>query len=92
MHYRRANTNNASYFFTVDLVNRKQRLLTENIHVLRQVIHAVKQLHLFNIQAIVILPEHLHTVWTLPENDADYPKRWSLIKANFRAAYPKQNA
>lgn len=37
----------------------------------------------------MILPDYLHTIWTLPENDADYPKRWSLIKATFSRALPK---
>lgn len=89
MQYRRANTANASYFFTVNLAVRKQTLLTENIDLLRQVIQKIKQQHPFKIDAIVILPEHLHTIWTLPENDADYPKRWSLIKANFSRNLPK---
>ena len=89
MQYRRANVANASYFFTVNLANRKQQLLTENLDNLRQVIQKIKQQHPFKIEAIVILPEHLHAIWTLPENDADYPKRWSLIKANFSRSLPK---
>ncbi len=39
--------------------------------------------HPFNVDAIVILPDHIHSIWTLPENDADFSARWQLIKARF---------
>ena len=48
----------------------------------------VKNDHLFYIDAIVILPEHLHCIWALPDNNADYKMRWSLIKAGFSRAIP----
>ncbi len=38
---------------------------------------------------MVVLPEHLHAIWTLPTDDADYPMRWSLIKASFSRSLPK---
>ena len=41
------------------------------------------QKHPFEINAIVILPDHLHTIWTLPKNDADFSTRWRLIKSYF---------
>jgi REP element-mobilizing transposase RayT len=45
--------------------------------------------HPFTVEAIVVLPDHLHTVWTLPEGDADFPVRWRLIKATFSRALPR---
>jgi putative transposase len=83
MRYRRANTANASWFFTVNLAERNKSLLTENIDLLRAVMRKVKQRHPFIIEAMVILPDHLHAIWTLPEGDANYPMRWSLIKSGF---------
>ncbi len=89
MRYRRANAANATYFFTVNLAERNKSLLTENIDLLRAVMRKVKQRHPFIIVAMVILPDHLHTLWTLPEGDADYPMRWSLIKSGFSRAIAK---
>ena len=73
----------ATYFFTVTCANRKHALLIENIDLLRKTFRRVKTNHPFKIDAIVVLPEHLHCIWTLPENDADYKTRWSLIKSGF---------
>jgi putative transposase len=39
--------------------------------------------HPFTINAIVILPDHLHCIWTLPENEHDFSARWRLIKSEF---------
>jgi len=83
MQYRRALTPGASYFFTVNLADRKQRFLVDYIGQLRQSVRKVKQTHPFTIDAMVILPDHLHAIWTLPECDSDYSNRWSRIKANF---------
>ena len=83
MQYRRIRTPGASYFFTVNLHNRNSSLLTENIELLRSSFRAVKAKHPFHIDAMVVLPEHLHTIWTLPENDSDFSSRWMLIKASF---------
>ena len=38
---------------------------------------------------MVVLPDHLHAVWTLPEGDSDFPVRWGQIKARFSKAIPK---
>jgi len=68
----------------VNLAERKDnRLLTENIDELRQVFRKVKTDHPFAIDAIVILSDHLHCIWTLPQGDSDYSTRWALIKAGF---------
>ncbi|MBK8817026.1 MAG: transposase [Methylococcaceae bacterium] len=83
MRYRRANVPGATYFFTVNLAERKNRLLVNNAELLKEVIRQVKSAHPFEIEAIVILPDHLHAIWTLPENDNDFSTRWGLIKAGF---------
>ena len=78
--HRRNSVKGGCYFFTVNLTNRASRLLTEYIALLRQSIAHVMQNHLFQIDAMVVLPDHIHTILTLPENDADFALRWWLIK------------
>lgn len=86
--YRRLYHQGGCYFFTVNLANRHSTLLTEHIDLLKQSIRHVKQKHPFHIDAIVVLPEHLHCVWTLPANDMDYSTRWRLIKSYFSHHLP----
>ncbi len=81
--YRRHRVKGGIYFFTVNLAERNRELLTERIEVLRGAFRVVKYQHPFNIDAIVILPEHLHTIWTLPEGDDDFSCRWRQIKSYF---------
>ena len=88
MQYRRARIKGATYFFTVNLQNRTTALLTDNIDALRSAVQEVKQRHPFKIDAMVVLPEHLHAIWTLPSDDQDYPSRWMLIKAGFSRRIP----
>ena len=83
MRYRRADVNGGTYFFTVNLLSRNQILLTEHVDTLRSVMGEIKQRYSFRIDAMVVLPDHLHALWTLPEGDCDYPTRWMLIKARF---------
>jgi putative transposase len=83
MRYRRTDVTGGTYFFTVNLAERKRTLLVDHIDALRTVMKKVKAMHPFSIDAMAILPDHLHAVWTLPEGDADYPVRWALIKAGF---------
>jgi putative transposase len=73
--YRRNYLAGGSYFFTVNLANRQSRLLVEHIDLLREVFCQVRDRKPFEIQAIVVLPEHLHTMWKLPDEDANYPGR-----------------
>ena len=89
MRYRRAQADGATYFFTVNLPDRRSRLLVEQIEALRQAVRTVKGAHPFDIVAWVVLPEHLHAVWTLPAGDADYSSRWSQIKGAFSRKLPK---
>ena len=81
--YRRSDIAGASYFFTVNLADRSQSLLTENIALLRSAFAYTRERHSFTVDAIVILPDHLHIVWTLPEGDSDFALRWRLIKTVF---------
>jgi putative transposase len=92
MNYRRAKTEGGTYFFTVTLADRKKSTLVEHVDLLRSATRLVKERHPFTIDAIVIMPEHLHTIWTLPKEDRDYPTRWALIKAGFSRALPKGEA
>ncbi len=82
--YRRIYQTGATWFFTVNLAERKgNHLLVDKIDVLREAFSKVKTKHPFRIDAIVVLPEHLHCLMTLPIGDADYSTRWGLIKGNF---------
>jgi putative transposase len=87
--YRRPKSPGATWFFTVNLAERHgNRLLVERIDLLRQVFREVKAHHPFAIDAVVVLPEHLHCLWTLPVDDADFATRWALIKAGFSRQIP----
>ncbi len=82
--YRRLKTPGATWFFTVNLAQRRgSRLLVDQIDRLRGAIRKVKTAHPFEIDAIVVLPDHLHCLWTLPDDDGDHATRWGLIKAEF---------
>lgn len=74
--YRRYQTLGGSFFFTVNLANRKSRLLVEQIALLRSAYGQVQQTHPFETIAICVLPNHLHAIWRLPPGDADYSWRW----------------
>jgi putative transposase len=81
--YRRNFVSGGCFFFTVNLAERKLALLTDHIGLLRTAFRETHRRHPFTIDAIVVLPDHLHTVWTLPEGDADFAMRWQLIKSTF---------
>ena len=81
--YRRLKAPAATYFFTVVLADRRQALLIDNIDLLRAAVVRTRRDLPFDIAACVILPEHLHCIWTLPPNDADFSERWRLVKARF---------
>ncbi len=88
MRYRRYFVEGGTYFFTVNLLERDKRLLVDHIDVLREAVRWVKQRYPFEIDAWVVLPDHLHAVLTLPEGDCDYSKRWREIKKRFSKALP----
>ena len=83
MRYRRADVKGGTYFFTVNLAQRHLRLLLDHVEILREAVKTVKQRHPFHIDAFVVLPDHLHAIWTLPPDDADFATRWMLIKSGF---------
>jgi len=75
--YRRASVPGATWFFTVNLAERRgNRLLVDEIDALRTAFRAVQTAHSFRIEAAVILPDHLHCIWTLPPGDSDFSARW----------------
>ena len=82
--YRRAVVGGGTYFFTV-VTYRRRRFLTdeEPRKWLPEAIELTRADHPFEIDAWVLLPDHLHCIWTLPEGDADYSGRWALIKSRF---------
>jgi putative transposase len=81
--YRRNFVPGGSFFFTVNLADRRSCLLTKRIEQLRTAFRYTRMRHPFTIDAIVVLPDHLHTIWTLPPGDADFATRWRLIKTPF---------
>ena len=79
--YRRAMATGSSYFFTVVAYRRQSILCDEAIrNALRASIETVRVARPFVIDAWVLLPDHLHCVWTLPDGDADFSIRWMMIK------------
>ena len=88
--YRRNWVPGGTYFFTVALLERKRDLLVTEIGLLRESVRRVKRWYPFEIIACVVLPDHLHCVWTLPTGDADYATRWRLIKLLFAKGLPKR--
>src|SRR6202162_4532678 len=86
--YRRNFVPGGWQFFTVNLAERKSRLLIDHIDCLRAAFRYARTRHPFTIEAIVVLPDHLHSIWSLPENNADFATRWRLIKATFSRALP----
>jgi len=81
--YRRVKIEGKAFFFTVALADRSSAILVEHVERLRRIYSAVKQRYPFETVAICVLPDHIHAIWSLPEGDADYPMRWSLIKSGF---------
>lgn len=87
--YRRSLTLGSTFFLMVNLFDRRYDLLIQHIDLLREAFQAVLAAHPFTIDAIVVLPEHLHAIWTLPPDDADYALRWRLVKTRFSRGIPK---
>ncbi len=88
--YRRNWVPGGTYFFTVNLLERKRDLLVTEIDLLRDSMRRVKRLYPFEIVAWVVLPDHMHCIWILPAGDADFATRWRLIKLLFSKGLPKQ--
>ncbi|QNA90124.1 transposase [Massilia sp. Dwa41.01b] len=78
--YRRARTG-STYFFTLVSFRRQPILCLPPIRAaLRRAVQDVRIVRPFDIDAWVLMPDHLHCIWTLPDGDLDYSTRWALIK------------
>ena len=88
--YRRFYIPGATWFFTVNTAERRGNdLLIQKIDLLREAFRYVKNKRPFNMNAVVIMPDHLHCIWTLPAGDADFSKRWNLLKGRFSRSLKK---
>ncbi|WP_303906059.1 REP-associated tyrosine transposase [Thiohalomonas denitrificans] len=84
MQYRRAFMPGGSWFFTVVTERRRPILASsEAVGVLREAFRVVRNKRPFRVDAIVVLPDHIHCIWTLPPENADFATRWRLIKTWF---------
>ncbi len=81
--YRRNFVPGGTYFFTVTLDDRTSSALVHHLSALRMAFRIARHERPFTIEAIVILPDHLHAIWTLPPGDYDFSGRWRRIKAYF---------
>jgi hypothetical protein len=87
-----SNLDRGGYFFMVNLLERQRTLLTDHIDLLRDSVRRVKVMYPFHIDAWVVLPDHMHTIWMLPPDTDDFPVRWRLIKLLFSKGLPRPNA
>jgi putative transposase len=79
--YRRIRTKGATYFFTVVTHERQPILcLPESLKAMQTVFADVARRFPFGMDAWVVLPDHIHVIWTLPEADSNYSTRWAMIK------------
>jgi putative transposase len=85
--YRRAHIEGGSFFFTVALADRSSDVLIRHIDRLRRIYASVHEQHPFQTIAICVLPDHMHALWSLPQGDADFSLRWSLIKSGFSRGF-----
>ncbi|CUI84682.1 REP-associated tyrosine transposase [Cognatishimia activa] len=86
--YLRPKQSGATIFFTVALADRSSQLLIDDIQGLREAVIKTRQERPFKIDAWVVLPDHMHCIWTLPAGDSDYATRWRLIKSRFSRRHP----
>ncbi len=91
MRYKRSQAKGATFFFTVVTHNRRPILGQEcNVALLRKALADVMSRHPFTIDAVVVLPEHLHCIWTLPQDDNDFSNRWRQVKSYFSRKCPEE--
>ena len=86
--YRRNRVPGGTYFFTANLLDRRSGLLVTHIDALRSAVRGVRERAAFHIDGWVVLPDHMHCIWTLPPGDADYSGRWRALKKAFTKALP----
>jgi putative transposase len=90
--YRRAHITGGTFFFTVTLADRSADLLVRHVDLLRRIYKSVHERFAFETVAICILPDHLHAIWSLPGDDANFPMRWNRIKSRFSRGLPAATA
>ncbi|SHK62294.1 putative transposase [Desulfatibacillum alkenivorans DSM 16219] len=91
MRYRRVKMDGGTYFFTLVTYQRAPLFSSlENCGLLREAFRQVMEKHPFSIDAFVLLPDHLHCIWTLPGGDRNYSMRWRMIKSQFTRECKKQ--
>lgn len=78
-----------TYLFTVNLLERRLDTLVRHIGALREAVRVTRRERPFQIDAWVVLPDHMHCVWTLPPGDSDFSNRWKAIKIRFVQALPR---
>src|SRR5258707_8109632 len=88
LQYRCSGVPVARFFVMVNLRDRRSDLLVTRIDALREAVRQVRARVPFYIDAWVILPDHMHCLWTLPESDADFSGRWRAIKTAFSKSLP----
>lgn len=86
--YTRLYVPGGTYFFTVRLADLRQDTLVRHIGVLRDAVRITRKRLPFVIDAAVILPQELHMIWHMPDGDADFSKRWRMIKSTFSRHVP----
>jgi putative transposase len=84
MRYRRILEARATYFFTL-VTHRREPLLADSANIARwqSAVAKVRRSRPFVVEAEVVLPDHLHLLWTLPDGDGDYAARIRLVKTAF---------
>ncbi|WP_133512989.1 REP-associated tyrosine transposase [Candidatus Thiosymbion oneisti] len=86
--WRRVYQPGGTVFFTLVTEGRAPILTTsDGRRILRSVMSACRERWPFKIPATVLLPDHLHTIWTLPDGDSDYSTRWAWLKKEFTKAW-----
>lgn len=89
--YRRHRVPGGTYFFTINLLERRSDLLVRHVAALREAVRRTRSERPFHIDAWVVLPDHMHCVITLPTGDDDFSNRIKAIKIRFvRAVAPKE--
>ena len=86
--YRRNRVPGGTNFFTVNLLDCRSNLLVKQIDILRVAVRRARIRAPFHIDAWVVLPDHMHCLWTLPPGDANFPARWRAIKIAFVKSLP----
>jgi putative transposase len=86
VNYRRNFVSGGTVFFTVTLADRRSKVLVDHVELLRNALRAARRERPFIIDAVVMLPDHLHAIFTLPPGDSDFSGRWRRIKGHFSSS------